>query len=122
MFDWRNTIVEAEALGGRAAKFLDVGERRAAVFLRLARAEQIEIGSVEDVDGFRPWARSGRSVKSKRVKLWRFIGGPDAQGEARTARGFKALFAANAWVSAAAQSITSLIAVNRCRPAALALA
>src|SRR5262245_56616170 len=41
----------AELLGLLAHQLLDVGERRAAVLLRLTRAEQIEVGSVEDVNG-----------------------------------------------------------------------
>jgi hypothetical protein len=38
--------VDSEALGGLVAKLLDVGQRRGAVFLRLARSEQVQIGSV----------------------------------------------------------------------------
>src|SRR3990172_4936532 len=41
---------EAEALGGGAAQFFHVGERGAAVRVRLARAEQVHVGAVEDID------------------------------------------------------------------------
>jgi hypothetical protein len=41
------------SFGRRTTKLFGVGERRAAVDLRLARAEQIEIGAVEDVDSLR---------------------------------------------------------------------
>ena len=37
--------------GRRDETRLDIGKRLAAIDLRLARAEQIEIGSVEDVNG-----------------------------------------------------------------------
>src|SRR6476660_9515708 len=42
--------VQAEPLGGVSAKLFHVGKRRAPVFFRLARAEQVHIGSVEDVN------------------------------------------------------------------------
>ena len=45
--------VEAVPGGGGAAQFFHVAEGRVAVDFRLARAEQIEIGSVEDVDRLR---------------------------------------------------------------------
>ena len=68
--------IDAEALGGVAAKLLDVGERGAAVFLRLARAEQVQIGSVEDVDCVLAM-RSGAALAAMRVKraLYRLPGG-----------------------------------------------
>ena len=67
--------------------------------------------------GSRRLARVSRSI---RVKLRHFIGGPDGKGKpGRPA--LKARLPATAWVSRAAQSITSLIAVNRWRPAAWAL-
>ncbi len=75
MFDWRNIDVEAEALGGRAAQLLHVGERGVAVFLRLARAEQVQIGAVEDVDGL--WHGPASSAEN----LVRFIGGRAAKGK-----------------------------------------
>jgi hypothetical protein len=40
----------AGLLGASAEVALDVGERRAPVDARLARAEQVEVRSVEDVD------------------------------------------------------------------------
>ena len=40
----------AGRFGGLATERLDIGERRAAVNLRLALAEQVEVGSVEDED------------------------------------------------------------------------
>src|SRR5262249_24098547 len=44
---------ELVAPRGLAAKLLHVLERRAAIGLRLARAEAIGVGPVQDVDGFR---------------------------------------------------------------------
>src|SRR3984893_998936 len=51
----RRTEFELEPMagGGVAAELLHVRERRAAIGLRLARAEEIEVRAVEDVDGFR---------------------------------------------------------------------
>src|SRR4029077_20991034 len=46
-------------LRGRAAEFFDVGQRGAAVELRLPAAEQIEIGSVQDIDGLRHFTGPG---------------------------------------------------------------
>ena len=61
--------LEAEALGGRAAKLLDVGQRGAAVFFRLAGAEQIEVRAVEDVERLRPWVPGGSHLDRMRLKL-----------------------------------------------------
>src|SRR5439155_3284082 len=60
---------ELVAPRGLAAELLHVLERRAAIGLRLARAEEIEVGAVEDVDGF----RHGRSCRRDRgsVPLYR---------------------------------------------------
>src|SRR5665647_2322761 len=55
--------LEAEALGGGAAQLFNVGERGAAVFFRLARAEHVQIGSVEDVDGFSHSGAAGDGVR-----------------------------------------------------------
>src|SRR5262249_1291039 len=68
---------ELVAPRGLAAKLLHVLERRAAIGLRLARAEEIEVGAVEDVDGF----RHGRSCRRDRgsVPLYR---DPARKGEA----------------------------------------
>src|SRR5215468_9101492 len=68
---------ELVAPRGLAAKLLYVLERRAAIGLRLARAEEIEVGAVEDVDGF----RHGRSCRRDRgsVPLYR---DPARKGEA----------------------------------------
>ena len=46
--------IETEALGGLAAKLFHVGKRRAPVFLRLARAEQVHVRPVENVEWFLP--------------------------------------------------------------------
>ena len=50
--------VEAEALGGVTAQALDIGQSRRAVFLRLAQAQHIEVGSVEDIDRLGHCSRS----------------------------------------------------------------
>jgi hypothetical protein len=44
---------EPMSLRRGAAELLDFAERGAAVKLRLARAEQVEVRSIEDVNGFR---------------------------------------------------------------------
>ncbi len=102
--------VEAEALGGRAAKLLDVGERGAAVFLRLARAEQVQIGAVEDVDGLGHGIPAAGSQCDAR-ETWSLYRWPGGEGKPAGVRA-QGAFAGNAWVSRAAQSTTSLIAVN----------
>src|SRR5579862_42297 len=84
--------VEAEAVGGRAAKFFDVGKRRVAVFFRLAHAQKVEIGSVEDVKGLRHGGFRSGGLQSRFLKAPRFIGAPDGEGKP-AARDFKALFA-----------------------------
>src|SRR6185437_3863590 len=107
--------VDAEAPGGGAAERLDVGERRRAVFLRLARAEQVHVRPVEDVDGRGHGVTGGAPDGARRMKTlvsYRWTGG---RGEAR--RGAQA---AEARVSAAAQSMTSLTAVNLWPPASRA--
>src|SRR5262249_47339167 len=45
--------VDAVAFGGGAAELLDILQRRAAVLLGLARAEQVHIRAVKNVDGLR---------------------------------------------------------------------
>ena len=52
LFDWWNEIVEPALLGARAAHLLDLLERGRAVDVRLARAEQVEVGAVQDQDRF----------------------------------------------------------------------
>src|SRR5262245_49241254 len=54
--------LEGVAAGGLAAKLLHVLERGAAIGVRLARAEEVEVGAVEDVDGFRH-GRSGTATR-----------------------------------------------------------
>src|SRR5271163_2771388 len=90
----------------RAAKLFDVGERRAAVNLRLARAEQIEIGSVEDVNGLwhladntrRSFCRGGESPPRQVCVNWQaclpaslftkpFIGKASAKGKTERLHG-----------------------------------
>jgi hypothetical protein len=44
---------EPKPLRSRTAQLFDVGKRRAAVKLRLAHTEQIEVRSIKNVDGIR---------------------------------------------------------------------
>src|SRR5262249_46928970 len=67
---------------GFAAKLLHVREGRAAIGLWLAGAEEIEVGAVEDVDGF----RHGRSAAATKGAS-RFIGTSRATGQRRRDRG-----------------------------------
>src|SRR5215475_807319 len=81
-FDWRNSTA---SLCGLAAKLLDVLERRAAIGLWLAGAEEIEVGAIEDVDGF----RHGRSAAATKGAS-RFIGTSRAKGKRRRERAIPA--------------------------------
>src|SRR5262249_37287553 len=67
--------LEGVAAGGLAAKLLHVLERGAAID-GLARAAEVEIGAVEDGDGF----RHGRSGTATR-RVSRFIGTSHAKGK-----------------------------------------
>src|SRR6185437_7658307 len=58
--------LDAETSRRRGAELLDVGELRAAVFLRLARAEQVHVRAVEDVNGL---AHVGNLTKSRRKPM-----------------------------------------------------
>src|SRR5262245_64737814 len=69
--------LEGMAAGGLAAKLLHVLERGTAIGVGLARAEEVEIGAVEDVDGF----RHGRSGTATRRRVSRFIGTSRAKGK-----------------------------------------
>src|SRR5262245_21274461 len=75
---------ELVSCGGGAGERLDVLERRAAIGLRLACAEQIEVRAVEDKEDFRHEA-TGRGVRCRP----RFIGTPHEKGRplARTGSG-----------------------------------
>ena len=42
--------LKVQGLGQRPAVALDIGQRLPAMYLRLARADQVGIGSVDDVD------------------------------------------------------------------------
>jgi hypothetical protein len=55
--------VKAMALGGVAAKHLDVLEGRSPIDLRLARAQEVEIGAVENVSGLRHGKVRGRGAR-----------------------------------------------------------
>src|ERR1700704_6015036 len=85
---------ELAPLRGLAAQRLDVVERRVAIGLGLARAEEIEIGAVEDVDGFRH-RRSG-AVTREGVPLYRDLArkgeAKPAQRDSTTGRGTGAAF------------------------------
>src|SRR5215813_9400074 len=81
---------ELMAPGGFAAKLLHVPERRAAIGLWLAGAEQIEVGAVEDVDGF----RHGRSAAATKGAS-RFIGTSRAKGKRSRERAMCAAEAAD---------------------------
>src|SRR5262245_36741669 len=76
---------ELVAPRGLAAKLLDVLERRAAIGLWLAGAEEIEVGAIEDVDGF----RHGRSAAATKGAS-RFIGTSRAKGKRRRERAIPA--------------------------------
>ena len=64
LLDWRNTMSSEKRAAVSLAQLLHVGERGAAVFLRLARAEQVHIGAVEDVEGL-GHAREPAAFKGK---------------------------------------------------------
>src|SRR4029079_19578852 len=49
---------------GLAAELFNVLQLRAAIFVRLAGAEQIEVGAVENVDGFRPGGGTRKQRRS----------------------------------------------------------
>src|SRR4051812_24874862 len=66
--------VELVLLGAVAAEPFHVLQRRAAIGLRLARAEQIKVGTVEDVNGFRHEPNAATSDVS-------LIGAPYAKGK-----------------------------------------
>src|SRR5262245_47089984 len=69
--------LEGVAAGGLAAQLLHVLERGTAIGGGLARAEEVEVGAVEDVDGF----RHGRSGTATRRRVSRFIGTSRAKGK-----------------------------------------
>src|SRR5262245_60083635 len=68
--------LEGMAAGSLTAKLLHVLERGAAIGVGLARAEEVEVGAVEDVDGFRH-GRSGTAT----TRVSRFIGTSRAKGK-----------------------------------------
>src|SRR5262245_65649974 len=72
---------ELVALRGLAAKFLHVLERRVAIGLWLAGAEEIAVGAVEDVGGL----RRGRAAAATKGAS-RFIGTWRAEGKSRAGR------------------------------------
>jgi hypothetical protein len=69
------------SLRRRPAKLLDVGKRGMAVELRLALAEQIKIGSDEDVDRFRHTMVRLTSARTEGSRAGPFIGKGPAKGK-----------------------------------------
>ena len=49
-FDWNSTSVDLELLRQRLQALVELGERHAAVDVRLAPAEQVQVGAVQDQD------------------------------------------------------------------------
>ena len=56
--------VEAEPLGCRTAKLFHVGKSRAAVFIRLARAEQVHITNIHARESFRQNSYVSKAAKA----------------------------------------------------------
>ena len=108
---------EAVRVGGLAAELLDVLERRMAIDVRLAGAEQIEVRAVEHVDRFGvdwPWARLRVLLAlinpPPRQGVVRFIGTRPAKGKPALTRA--ALMPSTLAFSAAPMCCFSISAAN----------
>ncbi len=55
MFDWKSTIVTSRSAAYAAQVGEDLRQRVVAVHVRLSRAEQVEVWSVEDENGSGHW-------------------------------------------------------------------
>ena len=119
MFDWRKTMSSPKRLAVARQSFSTSASVARPYFSGSRVPSRFRFGSVEDVDGLGhgiPARSRANEMRRKTVALYRWPGG---RGSPQACSGM-ARFQAARVVSAAAQSTTSLIAVNLCRPAARA--